>query len=264
MDVIRTVVKDRIVVVDGAVNLRDFGGYTGHEGRPVVRNRLFRSGTLHYITPEGATDFEDLNVALICDLRRADEKEHEPTELPNERLEIPIDPGSATEMRDRMKDGELDFDERVHFMTELTRELTRDHASEYEDMFASILGHQGIQDGGGFLVHCSAGKDRTGVAVALILHALGVPEEVIFQDYLFTNEAIDYEGFIKPRLVDLYEPNVDVSKELIMTIAGVREEYLRAAHDAMHDVHDSVEVYLRESIGLSQSDLVALRTRYLA
>ena len=255
--------KDRILVVDGAVNLRDFGGYVGFDGRTVVRNQLFRSGTLHYITAHGATEFSDLNVALICDLRRTDEKEREPTELPNERLEIPIDPGSATEMRDRLNDGELNFDERVHFMTELTRELTRDHASEYENMFASILEHQGIHEGGGFLVHCSAGKDRTGVAVALILHALGVPEEVIFQDYLFTNEAIDYEGFIKPRLVDLYEPDAEISKELIMTIAGVREEYLRAAHDAMHDVHDSVEVYLRESIGLSEKDMDALRARYL-
>ena len=256
--------EDRILVVDGAVNLRDFGGYTGAGGRSVLRNKLFRSGTLHYITQDGAQEFASLNVSLICDLRRDDEKEREPTELPNERLEIPIDPGSATEMRDRLNDGELNFDERVHFMTELTRELTRDHAADYENMFASLLGHEGLQQGGGFLVHCSAGKDRTGVAVALILHALGVPEEVIFEDYLFTNEAIDYEGFIKPRLIDLYEPNAEISKDLIMTIAGVREEYLRAAHDSMHELHESVEVYLRESLGLSLTDIQALRGRYLA
>ena len=260
----KKVLKDRVLVVDGAVNLRDFGGYPTQDGRTVVRQQLFRSGTLHYLTPRGTEEFGGLNVALICDLRRADEKEREPTQLPHERVEIPIDPGSATRMRDRMHDGELDFDERVHFMTEMSRELTRDHSSEYENMFASLLGHHGIRDGGGFLVHCSVGKDRTGVAVALILHALGVSEEVIFKDYLFTNEAVDYEGFIKPILVDPYEPDADVSKELVMTIAGVREEYLRAAYDAMHELHESVEVYLRESIGLTNTDLNELKLRYLA
>lgn len=251
-------------MVDGAVNLRDFGGYSNEQGRVVTRDKLYRSGTLHYLTPNGVSEFEALNVQLICDLRRPDEKEHEPTLIAPERLEIPIDPGSAMEMRERLSDDALGFDDRVHFMTELTRELTRDHAADYAVMFESLLNHGGLNSGGAFLVHCSAGKDRTGVAVALILQALGVDEETVFKDYMFTNEAIDYEGFILPRLVKRYDSQADISKELVMTLAGVREEYLRAAYAAIHEAHESVEVYLREAIGLSDGDLQQLRTRYLS
>jgi protein-tyrosine phosphatase len=253
---------DRIKEVEGSINLRDFGGYLTSDGKRVARDKLFRSGNLHFLTADGEAAFVGLNIGLVCYLRRADEKSREPTRVLTAKLEIPIDPGSAIEMRARLRDSKLGYDERIHFMTELTRELTQDHANEYGVMFEHILSNNALANGQGFLVHCSAGKDRTGVAAALILHALGVPDEDIIADYLFTNEAVDYEQSILPRIIAMQGAEDLPSRQLIMTIAGVREEYLRAAYEAIYALDGTVEAYLRQSIGLADQDLLHLRRRY--
>lgn len=253
---------DRIHPVEGAVNLRDFGGYRAQSGHAVKRGLLFRSGTLAYLSDEGRRDFEALGIQLICDLRRDDERADEPSALPPDqpaRLEIPIDPGSAVEMRERLRNQELGFEARTQFMTALTGELTRDHTDDYATLFEGLLG----LDDGGFLVHCSAGKDRTGVACALILSLLGVDRETVFKDYLFTNEAIDYEGFVLPRLVQRYEPDTIPDRDLVMTIAGVRSEYLEAAFHSIEESFDDMVHYLEAALHLSAADRARLQGRYL-
>lgn len=253
---------DRRIPVDGAVNLRDFGGYTTEDGQRVRRQHLLRCGTLAYVTDAGAQQFQALNVGLICDLRRPDERDDEPTPFPPgepERLEIPIDPGSAVTLREHLRSGESDFNTRVGYMTALTGELTRDHAADYARMFEALL----RLEEGAFLVHCSAGKDRTGVACALILHALGVDQQTVITDYLLTNETIDYEGFVLPRLVRRYESGMNHDKDLVMTLAGVREEYLAAAYAAIEENFEHMEHYLETALGLTPDAKAALRARYL-
>jgi len=250
------------ISVDGAVNLRDLGGYRTQSGRQVKRGKLLRSGTLAYLSQEGRQQFEELDVALICDLRRDVERNEEPTPFPvgaPERLEISIDPGSAIAMRERLGRVELGLGERVNFMASVTAELVRDHADDYAAMFAGLLDMRG----GAFLVHCSAGKDRTGIACALILHALGVPEETVIADYLLTNQTIDYEGFVLPRLAARFESDVLPPKESIMALAGVREEYLRAAYDAVKTQFDDVEHYIEAAVGLDDDARRELQGRYL-
>ena len=249
----------RVQDVEGSVNLRDFGGYRSSLGPQIKTGLLFRSGTLAYLTDRGKEQFHELGIELICDLRRPDEKEHEPTTLERPaRLEIPIDPGSAVELREKIAQG-IEFQERVAFMTALTGELPRDHKEDYATMFDGLLGMQS----GGFLVHCSAGKDRTGFACALIQHALGVPQETVIRDYMLTNEVIDYEGFILPRLVKNYEADELPDKDTIMTIAGVRQEYLSAAYQAIEAEFEHVEHYLHEALDVGPEALKQLRQRYL-
>lgn len=250
------------ISIDGAVNLRDLGGYQTEQGHSVRRGMLLRSGTLAYLSEGGRESFADLGVALICDLRRAVERDEEPTpDLPGtpQRLEIPIDPGSAIVMRERLGAENLSLEDRVRFMSEITAELIRDHADDYASMFEGLLN----MEDGAFLVHCSAGKDRTGIACALILHALGVPEETVIADYLLTNQTIDYEGFVLPRLVQRYESAQLPDRELVMALAGVREEYVRAAYQAIHDSFADVEHYIEAAVGLDALAREELRQRYL-
>jgi len=250
------------IPVDGAVNLRDLGGYTTSGGRQVMRGKLLRSGTLAYLSEQGKEQFAALDVALICDLRRDVERNEEPTPFPAgapQRLEISIDPGSAVAMRERLGRVDLDLSERVSFMASVTAELVRDHADDYAEMFAGLLD---MRDGA-FLVHCSAGKDRTGIACALILHALGVAEETVIADYLLTNQTIDYEGFVLPRIAARFEGTVLPPKESIMALAGVREEYLRAAYDAVKTQFDDVEHYIEAAVGLDADARETLQERFL-
>lgn len=251
---------ERTLMLPGAVNLRDFGGYATEDGRVVARHQLYRSGSLTHLSEEGKQTFAELGISLICDLRREEEKAEEPTPMfrhSPRRLEIPIFPGSALRMHDAGDAARMTLAERIDFMVTINRELARDHAEDYARMFEALLDHQE----GGFLVHCSAGKDRTGFACALILHALGVPEETVLEDYLLTNSALDFEGYILPRLLDRYGHAAVPDREAAMALAGVRPEYLRAAYEAIEAEFEGVEQYLERAVGLDAGARETLRSR---
>jgi protein-tyrosine phosphatase len=251
----------RRVALEGAVNLRDFGGYATVDGRAVRRGRLFRSGTLAHLSSDAQQGFAELGVRLVCDLRRPEEQAEEPTPFPPDvlrRLEIPIDPGSAVTMRGQLGQAQLALQERIDFMVAINRELARDHAEDYARMFEALL----ELDDGAFLVHCSAGKDRTGFACALILHALGVPEDTVLEDYLLTNEHIDFEGRVL-RLAARYEPHGLPDRDSIMALAGVRPEYLKAAYQAIEAEFEGVENYIERAVGLDAGARALLQSRLL-
>ncbi len=252
---------DRVVDLAGSVNFRDFGGYATTDGARIRRGRLFRCGQMANLTDAAQLQFAKLNIRVICDLRRPDERQADPTPVPDHvsrRVEIPIDPASAAMLRDSMADSALDVDQRVAFMRAITVGLARDHAQGYARMFQALQDHAP----GGFLVHCTAGKDRTGVGVALIQLALGAPREAVMEDYLLTNEVIDFEGFLLPRLrANLGHDSIDV--ESARVLAGVRPEYLNAALDEMERACGSLEAYLEQAIGLRSRQRDQLREHFL-
>ena len=253
---------ERSIPLAGAVNLRDFGGYGTDSGRRVRSGRLFRSGSLARLSPEAQREFERLGIGLICDLRAAPEKRAAPTPFPlhaPRRLEIPIDPGSAAVLYRELGRTDLSLEQCIDFMVRINRELARNHAQDYARMFEGLL----ELGGGGFLVHCAAGKDRTGFACALILHALGVPEDTVIEDYLLTNDILDFEGHILPMLRQRYGARPDMDREAIMAVAGVRAEYLKAAFEAIEAEFEGVEHYLERAVGLDRAARERLRTWYL-
>lgn len=254
--------QPRILRLEGAVNLRDFGGYATEDGGRIATGRLYRCGTLADLTDGGKRAFAELDVKLICDLRRGDEKAAEPTpELAGapSRLEIPIDPGSAVAMRERLNQGGLALKERIDFMVGINRDLASNHAEDYARMFERLLE---LEDGA-FLVHCSAGKDRTGFACALILHALGVSEATVFEDYLLTNEAMDYEGYVLKRIRARLWADLEADRESTMALFGVRPEYLRSAYDTIAAEFEGVEHCIEQAIGLDSAARQRLRSRYV-
>src|SRR5262245_23132199 len=173
----------RILDVPGAVNLRDFGGYRTHDGARVRVGLLYRSGMLAELTPIGQRQLKDLGIGVICDLRRPEERDLEPTPFPAHdprQVRVEIDPDSAIRLRAALEGSVLSVTERIRFMLAINRELARVHTSEYRRVFAA-LESSGDR---GFLVHCAAGKDRTGFGVAVIQLALGVPRETVIEDYL--------------------------------------------------------------------------------
>ena len=251
---------ERVVDLPGAVNFRDFGGYATRDGGRVRRGLLFRCGQMANLTDLGQAQFALLNIRVICDLRRPDERDADPTPVPGDvshRVEIPIDPGSSSMLRDSLAVGAVDVEQRQSFMRAITRELTRDHANAYGLMFRALQDHAP----GGFLVHCTAGKDRTGVGAALILLALGVPRDVVMEDYLLTNDVLDFETFLLPRLrAALGRDDVDV--EGAKVLAGVRPEYLNAALGEMERGYGSFEGYLEQAIGLQSRQREELREHF--
>lgn len=253
----------RIIEIPGAINLRDFGGYETADGRRVRSGVLFRSGMLAELTPDGQSALRDLDIGVICDLRRDEERNLEPTPFPIHdplQVHVSIDPDHGVKLREKMQLDGLDLAGRIHYMMEINRELARVHTAEYTRVFDALwsAGERG------FLIHCAAGKDRTGFGVAAILFALGVPREVVIDDYLLTNEAMDFERFIVPRLLKTYGDDYgEIDVEAAKALSGVRLEYIHAALDEVDANHGSFDTYLERALGIDAARRAALQDRYL-
>jgi protein-tyrosine phosphatase len=244
--------------MEGSINFRDFGGYQTQDGRRVKLRHLFRCGSLSMLSDEGQATFGELNISVICDLRKLDEAAmgSTPTHPPFDcRQSIPIEQGSTQMLRDCIRDPAQTSADRVRLMTELTRELAKNHHEQYKELFQHLLEAEN-----GFLLHCTAGKDRTGFGAALILSALGVDEPTIMDDYLLTNDAVCLFEFMNTRMKAHYGAHFDDAS--LAAVGGVRQEYLQAAFDQIQGRHGSVDNYLQE-IGIGPEQKLELRNRLL-
>ncbi len=259
----------RRLEMHGTPNFRDFGGYETVTGRTVKWGYLFRSGQLSNLTDGDISLLEGLKLDLICDFRREEEQSSAPNRLPTEPslrvLSVPIIPGSNAEFFDQLgSDSRVDKDDPVSarqvmydFMVEINRDFALGQSDAYSKMFAEILE---ISDAR-FLVHCAAGKDRTGFAAAVFLMALGVNREVVMQDYLMTARYFlpDLE---MQRIKQKYE--MALPDHAILPVLEVHEEYLSAALAAIDSRYPSIENYLEEELGVGAVELAELRGRYLS
>jgi protein-tyrosine phosphatase len=249
---------NRFVPLGGSINFRDFGGYQGRDGRRVRWQRLFRCGSLSMLEASSYDAFSGLNIATICDLRRVDEAARSPTPehpLFQGRRQIPIAPGSNDRLRTSLADKSRSVADLIGCMTELTRELARDHGDDYRLLMQHLL-----ETKQGFLLHCSAGKDRTGFGAALILGALGVDRPSIMADYLLTNQAQCLRQYMAAGLRDGNDGHID--DESLEAVMGVREAYLDAALDEVDRRFGSMDRYL-DAIGVDRGQRLELEARLL-
>ncbi|ROR94859.1 protein-tyrosine phosphatase [Sinobacterium caligoides] len=250
---------ERRIALEGCPNFRDFGGYINRQGRQVRWGCLYRSGRLSALTPADLRHFESLGIGLVCDFRQLAEVEASPSVLPEGELEcadLSIDPGNLMGFFARVMDGAVDEVGVGEFMCGINDELVLEHSSRYRQMFECLLSTARRPA----LVHCTAGKDRTGFAAKLLLSALGVERETIMHDYLLTNDYLPIDQEIASVLAH-YGEHIDPA--LLRPMLEVRTSYLQSAFAAIDKHFGSVSCYLTERIGLTQSDLNELQARYL-
>ena len=249
--------QNRFISLEGSMNFRDFGGYATADGL-VAKGKLFRCGSLANIPERAHAVFAALDIGVICDLRRDDEIEHGPTPTTEPfrvRVHIPIAPGSSPQLMSSFQDTNQTHLDRISFMQEITREIARDHVDAYRKLFAELMAVEN-----GFLLHCSAGKDRTGFGAAMIQLALGVSMKDVVTDYLLTNSAEELFEYLLPRFLERYGEDAD--EKSLRVIAGVREEYLTTALQEVLDGYGSYEGYL-DAAGLDNYARKELRSRLI-
>ncbi|MBI5716296.1 MAG: tyrosine-protein phosphatase [Burkholderiales bacterium] len=240
----------RVVPLRGATNFRDLGGYEGHGGRRLRWRRLFRSDQLGDLTPADHEVLAGLGIAASFDFRGVDERAAAPYEVPGlAQHSLAIEPTVAQHMQAITGAGRTLT---VPVVEGLMRDLYRGLVNEGAARFAELFGHL-LRAEAPVVFHCTAGKDRTGVAAALVLLALGVPREAVMRDYLLTNEV-----FRPP-----WTPRADMHPEVLQALWGVQAGYLEAAFEAIDEGFGGPGHYLRRQVGLGERQLEALAQRYL-
>ncbi len=253
---------ERVFPLSGVHNFRRFGAYPGSDGRS-VRDTLFRSGQFSRATDDDHAVLDGLNVTVVADLRRPSEREAEPSHWPGREGVTVIEsdhagPAEAPHLR-FLREEALTFDSIRRFMTETYRRLPFDEGNQH--VFregVKALAEAGDEDG--FIVHCAAGKDRTGIFCALVLWEAGVDHDTVVDDYLMTNTAVDFDriaGVMRERLAQKYGREFGDAE--LRAFLGVDGDYLDAAIEVMGDPSR----YLREALGLSEDVLARMRDRLL-
>jgi protein-tyrosine phosphatase len=252
----------RLIPVEGSNNFRDIGGYKTADGREVKWGILYRSAAMNRITPAGFAQLKALGIKTNVDFRATQERASAPAVWPAEMKVAVYSQDYDMDMTPFMaffQKGNVTAEETRAMMAGFYADAPFKFAGQYKRLMRLIL------DGETPLVYnCSAGKDRTGVATALILTILGVPRGTVTEDYLLSNR---YYTPDMPKAGEKEDPMMAAFRRLppdvVQALMGVDARYLDAAFDAIEAREGGWERYVREDLGLSAADVAALKTRLL-
>ena len=253
--------KPRQIPLDGAFNFRDAGGLEIRDGRSMRSGVLYRSDELSRLSDRDLERLGHLGLRSVCDVRTPNERKSKPDRLPPDHglhtVNIPIYPNGREVNRWQFfwwlttNSRELDFEAQI-------REGYRYFAFECGEQIRRILTLISDERHLPAVIHCTAGKDRTGYIVALIQLLAGVPRGTVVEDYLETNRLIAphvgrYLRFL--RWMSLFT----ISSERLQPVLEVRREYLDEILDEVLARHGSVEAYLVDACGLERPELESLK-----
>src|ERR1700727_1130560 len=234
----------------GASNFRDLGGYPGRDGRIVRWRQIFRSNHLGHLTEADIESLRPLGLKSAFDFRGTQERAEAMCAVAEITVHsLPIEPTVTAELRSRLAAGGpvLPADA-LEVMRDSYRNYVRQNTASYRALFAHLL-----EDRAPLVIHCTAGKDRTGFACALILHALGVADDVIAEDYLLTNRFYRRDP----------ASSSDLPEEVRRVLASVEASFLAAAFDLVRADYGDLAGYFPQGLGVGPRERTALQGRYL-
>lgn len=228
---------ERQLPMSGGYNFRDLGGFKTKDGRYTKWGKIFRSDDLHNLTDDDLEYLSSIPLVSIVDFRSEPEikqaPDRNPTTLKN-NYKLSINPGNLLiyDSIATKTEAELEL-----VMMQLNESLVSDSSCvrSYKDFFQLLQSDEEMP----LMFHCSAGKDRTGMAGALVLYALGIDEETIFNDYMSSN---DYLG-------DKYAPLKEEYSNM-SAMFEVRRKYLKAGWDKIKTDYGSVDNFLTNTLSV--------------
>ncbi len=245
--------KRRRTPLEGATNFRDLGGYPTRDGRTVKWGLLFRSNGLFALTDADLDYLAGRKFRLVCDFRSVEEQRTAPSRLPADNPPEVLSLGVRPEAGDRLRVLAMSGGTQLGDIVAAYEAVYRAYARDHHDQFGAFLARLADAESYPAVFHCMEGKDRTGFAAAMILAALGVPDEVIFDDYLLTTTHW--------KLNARFPGTMDAEAQA--AFGAARREYLEAAFDELHRSHGSLDAYVREALGVSGAARKNLRAHLL-
>lgn len=272
-------------------NARELGGYTTADGKTIRSGLLLRTGALDELSAEDlSTLLDTYHLRDVVDFRSPDEVEEAPGPAMDgvTLLVIPLRPDTSAQAQSGTADEEQQAEsdaageesapeapvytnkdlymiqavggDMVPILTGMYMMLVSNEysASVYRQFFDVLL-----EDAdGAVLWHCTAGKDRTGLAAALLLTALGVDKETIIADYMLTNDYVTdhVEECVQAAAKETDDPQM---LEQVRIMNGVDRAFMEAAFATMEAQYGSAEGYLKQAVGLTEDEIATLREKYL-
>jgi protein-tyrosine phosphatase len=247
----------RLLPLEGGQNFRDLGGYRTRDGRMVRWGVLYRSGSMHGLTAADFATLQKLGIRTVCDFRSTDERKAEPVGWPAGHAPTVFADDYKLDMAglDFRTAGSWTGAEARQHMADIYPRMLDQFNGQYRRMFAQLLaGNVPLA------FNCSAGKDRTGIAAALLLTALDVPRETVIEDYLLSNRYLDPKKAAAG--ASAWQALNQLPQPVLQAMMGVDRSYIEGVFRVIDAHAGGAEGYLRDAFGLSRGDLVKLRQRY--
>jgi protein-tyrosine phosphatase len=254
---------ERKIHLLGSPNFRDLGGYPSRDGRHLRWGKIFRSGKLSTLGREDIAAINRLGLTLVCDFRQVIEQQLDPSQLGDKQGTalhgLAIAPGSTEDFMSNLLDGIIDLEDSMAFMQTMNRDFVINHLHQYARMFELMLEQEHK-----VLIHCAAGKDRTGFAAALILDVLGVEEEAIIEDYLLTNQYFPVDEELE-RLSKAFtdRSGKSIPEKIMRPLLEVHPDYIKACFHEIDQRYNSRQHFYQTALGLDKEKTETLRAQYL-
>ena len=258
------IVEESLIPFTGTHNFRDIGGYKSEDGRRVKWNTFYRSDKLSGFTAKDIDYFRNLEIKTILDFRPiGDIRVHRDPKISGVKyINISAltevfninDSSDVIELFNRKYSEKFDI---KSFIIDIYKSIAFNNYA-YRELLDCIEKEDNLP----IVFHCTAGKDLTGFASALILSILGVPEKIIMEDYVASNF---YRRDINKKIRRSMEKNVFDSKkiEILDLILEVKEEFLKASFESIKDKYGSIENYLEKEYGITKKKRKELKSRFL-
>lgn len=244
----------RLVKMERAANFRDVGGYKTAAGKTVKWGEIYRSAEISRLTDQDLKTFEDRNIKQVFDFRGKEEAASAPDKLPAGTHYLLCSAGSNHLGKDAMPDFK-DLNKLSNFLIDFYGNVDS-LAIRYRPLFQAMLASG---DNEAILYHCTGGRDRTGIATALVLYSLGVPQQTIEEDYIASNY------YLKDSNKAMFSKMGKLSDEQIEAISKALELkpiYLQTTFKALEKRYGSIDQFFKDGLGINEQARKQLVDKY--
>lgn len=259
----------RLIPLEGGRNFRDLGGYQTTDGHSVKWGTIFRSGVLNNLTEADYQLTDELNISTIVDFRSNSERNTEVTnwhttavEQINENYELNI---NTAEFAQVFSSYDLTRDKVEALMLSMYPELLNAQKQNYIAMFDRLLAKDQP-----LLFHCTAGKDLTGISALLVLTALGVDKQMAIDDYMASNQYLDFKSLlpkdaadVDPKQAAMMKMLASLPADVMQPVMGVTKPLIESTIAKMEAEHGTILDYIKQELKVSDQDIQRLRAKYL-
>jgi protein-tyrosine phosphatase len=239
------------------------GGYETSDGRTLAWGKLYRSGVLSQLTAHDLIYLKNLGIQLVCDLRSQEEVEKRSDKLPTHPAPHYCHyPAQSLERRAQLRGLTAVLFNRAKLEGLMDEGYNRIMIDDNAALIGNVLKQVADPSQLPIIIHCSAGKDRTAVIMALILSILNVPQDTILADYTLSN--VDYEKVksgIAQEASSLQRFGITVDH--LQAVILVKAERLQKMFSHIEQKYGSSEAYLRSTAGLTEAHFAQIKQNLL-